>query len=91
MPLLLRICPTSPKFDAVIRKITTNYMRSASYAIMAVAQWLTLLPPGRATSLITAAVFLSLTAICYLLAAIKGQAFIGSKTLGGAGVAQMIV
>jgi len=34
---------------------------------------------------------LSITGICYLLAGIKGQAFVGSKTLGGAGVAQMIV
>jgi hypothetical protein len=89
VPLLLRICPTSSKFDDAIRKITTNYMRAAAYAIMAVVQWLTLI--SRATSLIAAAVFLSLTSLCYLLAGIKGQAFVGSKTLGGAGVAQMIV
>ncbi|KAK4044235.1 membrane protein [Parachaetomium inaequale] len=89
VPLLLRICPTSPKFDTFIRKITTNYMRAAAYAVMAVAQWLTLI--DRATSLIAAAVFLTATGICYLLAGIKGQAFVGSKTLGGAGVAQMIV
>ena len=91
VPLLLRICPTSSSFDVFIRKITTNYMRAAAYAAMAVAQWLTLLPPGRATSLLAAAVLLSLTCICYTLAAVKGQAFVGSKTLGGAGVAQMIV
>jgi len=89
VPLLLRICPTSPKFDTFIRKITTNYMRAAAYLAMAVIQWLTLI--DRATSLIAAAVFLTATAVCYLLAGIKGQAFVGSKTLGGAGVAQMIV
>ncbi|KAH6617967.1 TVP18/Calcium channel flower [Chaetomium sp. MPI-SDFR-AT-0129] len=89
VPLLLRICPTSSTFDNFIRKIATNYMRAAAYGVMAVAQWLTLL--GRATSLIAAAVFLTLTGFCYLLAGIKGQAFVGSKTLGGAGVAQMIV
>ncbi|KAK3901629.1 Golgi apparatus membrane protein TVP18 [Staphylotrichum tortipilum] len=89
VPLLLRICPTSPKFDAVIRKITTNYMRAAAYAAMALVQWLTLLIS--ATSLIAAAILLTLTGCCYLLAGIKGQAFVGSKTLGGAGVAQMIV
>lgn len=64
-------------------------MRAGAYAIMAVVQWLSIIP--RATSLIAAAVFLSITGICYLLAGIKGQAFVGSKTLGGAGVAQMIV
>ncbi|KAK3332068.1 Golgi apparatus membrane protein TVP18 [Cercophora scortea] len=89
VPLLLRICPTSSTFDANIRKISTNYMRASAYAVMAIVQWLSLI--SRASSLIAAAVVLSLTAICYLLAAIKGQAFVGSKTLGGAGVAQMIV
>lgn len=46
---------------------------------------------GGRSALIAAAVFLLLTAICYLLAGIKGQDFVGSKTLGGHGVAQMIV
>ncbi|EAQ84966.1 hypothetical protein CHGG_08980 [Chaetomium globosum CBS 148.51] len=70
VPLLLRICPTSSKFDDAIRKITTNYMRAAAYAVMAVVQWLTLL--SAATSLLAAAVFLSFTCICYLLAGHQG-------------------
>ena len=89
VPLLLRICPTSAKFDELIRKITTNYMRAATYGVMSLIQWLSLI--RSATSLLAAAVFLLLTAICYALAGIKGQAFVGSKTLGGQGVAQMIV
>jgi hypothetical protein len=89
VPLLLRICPTSSTFDAAIRRISTNYMRAAAYAIMGVLQFLSRI--DSATSLIAGGVFLILTAICYLLAAIKGQAFVGSKTLGGQGVAQMIV
>jgi hypothetical protein len=56
---------------------------------MAVVQWLSII--ARATSLIAAAILLTATAVCYLLAGLKGQAFIGSKTLGGQGVAQMIV
>lgn len=90
VPLLLRICPTSSTFDAYIRKIETNYMRAATYAVMGLIQWLSL-ADGTASSLIAAAVFLTLTAVSYLLAGIKGQAFVGSKTLGGQGVAQMIV
>ncbi|KAK3349975.1 TVP18/Calcium channel flower [Lasiosphaeria hispida] len=89
VPLLLRICPTSSSFDAAIRKVSTNYMRAGAYAVMAIVNWLSII--ARASSLIAAAVFLSLTAACYLMAGIKGQAFVGSKTLGGAGVAQMIV
>lgn len=64
-------------------------MRAGAYAIMAVVQFLSAI--FARTSLIAAGVFLLLTSICYLLAGIKGQDFVGSKTLGGQGVAQMIV
>ncbi|KAA6406370.1 MAG: Golgi apparatus membrane tvp18 [Lasallia pustulata] len=89
IPLLLRICPTSSKFDALIRRVTTNYMRAAVYGVMSMVQWLSLIP--KATSLVAAAVVLLIAACFYLLAGIKGQGFVGSKTLGGHGVAQMIV
>ncbi|KAI1814270.1 hypothetical protein GGS20DRAFT_549241 [Poronia punctata] len=89
VPLLLRICPTSSSFDAAIRKVSTNYMRAATYLVMGVVQWLSII--AAASSLIAAAVVLTLTAICYGLAGLKGQAFVGSKTLGGQGVAQMII
>lgn len=89
IPLLLRICPTSSTFDGYVRMISTNYTRAGAYGVMAVIQWLSIIP--RATSLIAEAIVLTATALCYLFAGIKGQAFVGSKTLGGAGVAQMIV
>jgi len=89
IPLLLRICPTSPKFDTFIRKFETNYMRAAIYLVMSIVQWLSLL--AMVTSLIVPAVFLLFAAVFYALAGFKGQAFQGSKTLGGHGVAQMII
>lgn len=89
IPLLLRICPTSAQFDGFIKRFTTNYMRAAVYLVMAVVQWLSLILEP--TSLIAAAVFLTIAAILYALAGVKGQGFVGSKTLGGQGVAQMIV
>ncbi|KAG5954670.1 Golgi apparatus membrane protein tvp18 [Claviceps humidiphila] len=89
VPLLLRICPTSSTFDDNVRKISTNYMRAAAYGVMSLLQFLSLL--RAATSLVAAAVFLLITSLCYVLAGLKGQDFVGSKTLGGAGVAQMIV
>ncbi|RVX70771.1 Golgi apparatus membrane protein tvp18 [Exophiala mesophila] len=89
IPLLLRICPTSSKFDAFIRRFTTNYMRAAIYIIMAVVQYLSIIVDT--SSLIAAAVVLTLAAACYALAGLKQQDFVGSKTLGGQGVAQMIV
>jgi hypothetical protein len=89
IPLLLRICPTSSKFDTFIRKFSSNYMRAAIYGVMSIVQWISIWP--MATSLIVAAVFLMIAAIFYALAGFKGQQFQGSKTLGGQGVAQMII
>jgi hypothetical protein len=64
-------------------------MRAAIYGVMSLIQWLS--PIARWTSLIAAAVVLMIAALMYLFAAIRGQAFVNSKTLGGQGVAQMIV
>ncbi|RMD43631.1 hypothetical protein DV735_g1497, partial [Chaetothyriales sp. CBS 134920] len=89
VPLLLRICPTSARFDAFVRRFTTNYMRAVIYGAMSVAQWLSLIVGP--SSLIAAAVVLLLAGLCYALAGLKNQDFVGSKTLGGQGVAQMIV
>jgi len=90
IPLLLRICPTSPQFDAFIRRFETNYMRAGIYLVMSIIQWLSIIV-AKGTSLIAAAVFLLIAAVFYALAGFKGQEFTGSKTLGGQGVAQMIV
>ncbi|KAH8732217.1 golgi apparatus membrane protein-like protein TVP18 [Phaeosphaeriaceae sp. PMI808] len=89
IPLLLRICPTSSKFDTFIRKFSSNYMRAAIYLVMSVVQWVSIW--AMATSLIVAAIFLLIAALFYALAGFKGQTFQGSKTLGGQGVAQMII
>ncbi|KAL4915347.1 hypothetical protein BDW62DRAFT_188812 [Aspergillus aurantiobrunneus] len=89
VPFLLRICPTSEKFDTFIRRFTTNYMRAGMYTVMSVVQWLSLLERG--SSLLAAAVLLLIAGIFYALAGFKSQEFVGSKTLGGQGIAQMIV
>jgi hypothetical protein len=89
VPLLLRICPTSSTFDTFIRRFETNYMRAAIYLAMSIIQWISL--AVKTTSLIVAAIILLMTAAFYALAGLKGQGFVGSKTLGGHGVAQMIV
>ena len=72
-----------------MRRFATNYLRAAFYGVMALIQWLSLI--FGATSLIAAAVLLTIAAAFYALAGIKGQGFVGSKTLGGQGVAQMII
>jgi Uncharacterized conserved protein CG6151-P. len=64
-------------------------MRALIYAVLGGIQLISL--AEHACSLIAGAVFLFITAIFYSLAALKKQDFVGSKTLGGQGVAQMIV
>jgi hypothetical protein len=64
-------------------------MRAAIYLVMSVIQWLSL--TLYATSLIAAAIVLLFAGAFYAAAGVKGQAFQGSKTLGGQGVAQMII
>lgn len=64
-------------------------MRAAIYGTLSVIQWLSLIIAG--SSLIASAVVLLLAGACYAIAGFKQQDFVGSKTLGGQGVAQMIV
>jgi hypothetical protein len=64
-------------------------MRAAIYLVMSIVQWLSLLTG--ASSLIAAAVVLLIAASFYGLAGVKSQDFVSSKTLGGQGLAQMIV
>ncbi|EEP82529.1 conserved hypothetical protein [Uncinocarpus reesii 1704] len=89
VPFLLRICPTSSKFDAFIRRFTTNFMRAIVYGAMSAGLWLSLIIGTSA--LIAPAVVLAIAAFFYLVAGLMKQEFTGSKTLGGQGVAQMIV
>jgi hypothetical protein len=56
---------------------------------MSLVQWLSLIVGT--SSLIAAAVFLLFTGAFYGIAAIRKDEFMSSKTLGGQGVAQMIV
>lgn len=72
-----------------MRRFSTNYMRAGIYAVMSTVQWVSLVTGP--SSLIAAAVFLAIAALFYLLAGIRHHDFAGSKTLGGAGIAQMIV
>jgi hypothetical protein len=94
IPLFIRVCPTSEKFDIFVRRFNENWPRAAMYLIMSIVQFLSLIVAS--TSLIAVAVLLLLTSMCYGndmgelvlkigIAALKGQEFMGSSTLGGQG------
>jgi len=89
VPLLMRICPTSDKFDGFVRRFNENWPRAGMYVGLSAVQFCSII--FGSSSLIAAAVILLLTGACYGIAALKGQEFTSSSTLGGQGVAQMIV
>jgi hypothetical protein len=64
-------------------------MRATMYGILSAIQFASI--SVGVSSLIAAAVVLLIAALFYGLAGLKSQEFVGSKTLGGQGVAQMIV
>ncbi|KAK9466535.1 hypothetical protein V1512DRAFT_239727 [Lipomyces arxii] len=89
VPFLLRICPVSPNFDTFVRRFSNNTPRALFYLGVALIQWFTLFIRG--SSLIVAAVFLTLASASYAIAAFKKQEFTTSTTLGGQGLAQQII
>ncbi|KAK9446546.1 uncharacterized protein V1518DRAFT_423772 [Limtongia smithiae] len=89
IPFLGRICPISENFTNFTRRFNNNVPRAGFYFLLALVQWFSLFV--RASSLIVAAVFLTITSFCYALAAVKKQEFATSSALGGAGFAQQII
>ncbi|KAG0182504.1 Golgi apparatus membrane protein tvp18 [Apophysomyces sp. BC1021] len=94
IPLCIKFCPTSPKFDTFIAYFENCYFRAAMYLVFAVVMFLSnLMGTG---PLIAAAVCLLLASICYEsvfligAAAFTGQAFASSKILGGTGVDNVV-
>ncbi|KAG2221804.1 hypothetical protein INT45_013300 [Circinella minor] len=88
IPLCIRWCPTSPKFDSFITYFENCYFRAILYLCFAIVMFLSnILNTG---PLIAAAVTLLFAAICYGIAALKGQSFASSRLLGGTGVDNVV-
>ncbi|KAJ3037477.1 Golgi apparatus membrane protein tvp18 [Rhizophlyctis rosea] len=85
IPWLTKCCPTSPKFDTFIKTMENTLFRTILYAVFAIIIWLSILM--HATSLLVAAITLSITTICYIIAFFKKEDFKRSGITGGAGLA----
>ncbi|KAG5513295.1 hypothetical protein PMAC_001358 [Pneumocystis sp. 'macacae'] len=81
IPFLMRICPTSRKFDSFIQYFNQNWPRAGVYIIFSTILFLSGIIKW--TSLIVAAFFMIITCLCYVIAALKGQTFANSSLLGG--------
>lgn len=89
VPFLLRICPLTETFTTFIRRFNKNWPRAGFYGVMAVIQYLSLIP--MVTSLLACAILFTIVAMCYALAALKNQEFTTSSALGGVGLARQIL
>ncbi|KTW25694.1 hypothetical protein T552_03306 [Pneumocystis carinii B80] len=88
IPYLLKMCPTSQKFNSFVEYFNHNWPRAGLYAVFSV----TLFFSGivKWTSLIVPALFMVITCLCYTIAALQGKAFMSSSIFGGTGVSQTI-
>ncbi|KAI9305484.1 hypothetical protein BJ944DRAFT_265115 [Cunninghamella echinulata] len=88
VPLCIRFCPTSPRFDSFVSKFENSYLRAGLYLVMAIIMFLS--TTVSKTILLLPAVILLFTSIFYLIAAVKQQPHASSKILGGTGVDNVV-
>ncbi|OZJ01581.1 hypothetical protein BZG36_05400 [Bifiguratus adelaidae] len=88
VPFLMKCCPTSPKFDTFITRFENAWLRAILYLVFAVVMFLSNLM-GAGLEILSA-VFLLIAAICYFIAAIRGQPHASSRILGGTGVDNIV-
>ncbi|KAI9090504.1 hypothetical protein DFS34DRAFT_597509 [Phlyctochytrium arcticum] len=85
LPLLAACLPGGPKIQKFKEFFAKTSLRAALYAVFAVLIWLSLLES--ATSILVAAVFLTLTSGFYLISVFKKEELERSGLTGGAGIA----
>ncbi|GMF71202.1 hypothetical protein B5S28_g2919 [[Candida] boidinii] len=79
IPVLLKIFRVPDWFVNIIQKLDNNWMRVAFYALMAVIQWLSIIP--MVTSLICLAILFTINALFYGIAGLTHQEFHDSKVV----------
>ncbi|CAG8630918.1 10779_t:CDS:2, partial [Paraglomus occultum] len=83
VPIFLKICPTSSRFDSFIKKFKNHYVRAVGYLVCATILWLFLI---RTFVLIAPAITLTAAGIFYGIAAVTHQPHASSSITGGTGV-----
>ncbi|KAF8931497.1 Golgi apparatus membrane protein tvp18 [Haplosporangium gracile] len=89
IPLCLKCCPTSAKFDNFLQKFQNSYFRAVAYIVFAVVMWLAVGIGGRTLQTISA-LALSFGAVSYVIAAARHQTPASSTITGGTGVSTIV-
>ncbi|KAI9011182.1 hypothetical protein BC832DRAFT_327795 [Gaertneriomyces semiglobifer] len=71
IPLLTRCCPGGPRMDRFTKIFSNTLFRSMLYAAFSVVLWLSILM--KSTSFLAAAVFMSISAVFYLVSVGRGE------------------
>ncbi|KAF9286148.1 Golgi apparatus membrane protein tvp18 [Mortierella alpina] len=89
IPLCMKCCPTSAKFDNILTKFQDSYFRGAAYIIFAIVLWLAVGLGGR-TLQVVSALLLTFGAVSYSIAALRHQTPASSTITGGTGVSTIV-
>ncbi|KAG0303238.1 Golgi apparatus membrane protein tvp18 [Linnemannia gamsii] len=89
IPLCLKCCPTSPKFDNALQQFQNSFFRAIAYVVFAVIMWLAV-GIGSLNLQIISALALSFAAVSYVIAAIRHQTPASSTITGGTGVSTIV-
>ncbi|KAG0349807.1 Golgi apparatus membrane protein tvp18 [Podila minutissima] len=89
IPMCLKCCPTSPKFDEFVTKFHNSYFRAAAYLVFAILMWLAV-GVGKASVQTVSALLLTFACLAYGIAAGRGQTPASSAITGGTGVSNIV-
>jgi len=84
IPFCMKICPTSPKFDAFIKIFENNYIRTVGYLLFSIVIFVFV--KQSSAFYVLPGLSLIITGICYGIAALKHQNHASSTITGGSGV-----
>ncbi|KAF9105458.1 Golgi apparatus membrane protein tvp18 [Mortierella sp. AM989] len=89
IPLCMKCCPTSQKFDTFLSNFKDSYFRTGAYLIFAIVMWIAV-GAGNRTIHVISAILLTLGTVSYCIAALRGQSPASSAITGGTGVASVV-
>ncbi|KAF9213988.1 translation elongation factor EF-1 alpha, partial [Podila verticillata] len=88
VPLCLKCCPTSAKFDNFLHSFQNSYFRAAAYLVFAILMWIAI----KSTILqVVSALLLTGAAVSYTIAAVRHQTPASSSITGGTGVSTIVM